>query len=257
MTVPDGPSRVTDAELYRRGAETLLACWEAIARGSRRAAVLRLPGVAAAVFPAGPERAVYNNALLARDLGPADRPGALEAMEAAYASAAVDRFAAWVHESDETMRSALEARGYALTEATRAMGMDLSDLRVPRPAVELAPAVWAEYVAHLAHMGVPDGLLAGVDPSAFRLVLARPAGDDIVATGLAFDAGADCGIYNVSTLEHARRRGLGTAVTARLVHDAAARGCRTASLQSTEMAERVYAAVGFRDLGRFLEYAPG
>jgi predicted GNAT family acetyltransferase len=30
-----------------------------------------------------------------------------------------------------------------------------------------------------------------------------------------------------------------------------------ASLQSTPMAERVYAAVGFRDLGRFLEYVPG
>jgi hypothetical protein len=41
-----------------------------------------------------------------------------------------------------------------------------------------------------------------------------------------------------------------------VVHDAAARGCSTASLQSTEMAERVYAAVGFRDLGRILEYVP-
>jgi predicted GNAT family acetyltransferase len=40
------------------------------------------------------------------------------------------------------------------------------------------------------------------------------------------------------------------------VHDALARGCETASVQSTEMAERVYAAVGFRDLGRFLEYVP-
>jgi len=30
----------------------------------------------------------------------------------------------------------------------------------------------------------------------------------------------------------------------------------TASLQSTPMAERVYAAIGFRDLGRFLEYVP-
>jgi hypothetical protein len=30
----------------------------------------------------------------------------------------------------------------------------------------------------------------------------------------------------------------------------------TASLPSTEMAERVYAAVGFRDLGRILEYVP-
>jgi hypothetical protein len=27
-------------------------------------------------------------------------------------------------------------------------------------------------------------------------------------------------------------------------------------LQSTVMAERAYAAVGFRDLGRFLEYVP-
>jgi predicted GNAT family acetyltransferase len=54
-----------------------------------------------------------------------------------------------------------------------------------------------------------------------------------------------------------RRRGLGTAVTARLVEDAAARGCATATLQATETAERLYAAVGFRDLGRFVEYVPG
>jgi predicted GNAT family acetyltransferase len=58
----------------------------------------------------------------------------------------------------------------------------------------------------------------------------------------------------MSTVEAARRRGLGTALTACHVHDAADRGCATASLQSTPMAERVYAAVGFRDLGRFLEY---
>lgn len=35
-----------------------------------------------------------------------------------------------------------------------------------------------------------------------------------------------------------------------------ARGCRAASLQSTPMAERVYASAGFRDLGRILEYVP-
>jgi GNAT superfamily N-acetyltransferase len=59
-----------------------------------------------------------------------------------------------------------------------------------------------------------------------------------------------------STLESARRRGIGTALVARLVHDAVERGCTTATLQSTPMAERVCAAVGFRDLRRFLEYAP-
>ena len=66
----------------------------------------------------------------------------------------------------------------------------------------------------------------------------------------------DCGVFNVSTVEAMRRRGLGTALTARLVRDAAARGCTTASLQSTAIAERVYAAVGFRDLGRILEFVP-
>jgi hypothetical protein len=59
----------TDNDLYIRGAATLLASWEEYARGSAGAALKRLSGVAAAVFPSHPERAVYNNALLDRDLG--------------------------------------------------------------------------------------------------------------------------------------------------------------------------------------------
>src|SRR4051812_18037188 len=96
---------LTDAALYARGAETLLASWQAYARGAIGASVQRLPGVAAAVFPRGPERGVYNNALLERELDAAARAAALEAMEDAYATAGVTGFAAWVHESDEAMRS--------------------------------------------------------------------------------------------------------------------------------------------------------
>ena len=103
--------------------------------------------------------------------------------------------------------------------------------------------------------GLPLGLLAGADLSAFHLLVARLDGED-VAAALAFDHGGDCGIYNVETLEPARRRGLGTALTALQLHDAIARGCQTASLQSTPMAERVYTAVGFRKLGQSLEYVP-
>jgi GNAT superfamily N-acetyltransferase len=253
MTVPDGP--LDDAALYARGAATLLACWAAIARGSHGAAVRRLPGVAAAVFPHDPERAVYNNALFERGLGPAARTAALDAMEAAYAAAGVERYAAWAHETDRPLQVALAARGYAVAESTRAMGMRLDDLRAPRRSLDLAPPDWDDYVRHLAAVGVPEGLLAGVDPRPFRLLLARLDGAT-VATALGFERAGDCGIFNVATVEPARRRGLGTALTARLLHDAAARGCRTASLQATEMAERLYAAVGFRDLGRFLEYVP-
>jgi ribosomal protein S18 acetylase RimI-like enzyme len=246
MTRPD------DAELYRRGAETLVASWEAYARGATGAAMHRCPGVAIAVFPHAPERTVYNNALLGRGLAPAGRADAIEAMEAAYAAAGVTHFAAWVHETDAPLRRDLERRGYTLDTATRAMGMALDDMRLPRPAITLGPADWSAY---LRIVGLPPDFLAGADRAAFHILVARLGGED-VAAAMAFDHGGDCGLYNVGTVEHARRRGLATALTVAQVHAARARGCRTASLQATAMAGRLYAAVGFRDLGRIVEYAP-
>jgi GNAT superfamily N-acetyltransferase len=246
---------MTDAELYRRGSETVVASWEAYARGSEGAAVVRSPGVAAAVFPTEPARGVYNNALLECHLTGGKRADAVDAMEAAYASVGVIRFAAWVHESDTPMRAHLEARGYTLDTSTRAMGMALSDIKSPRPAIDLAPPRWADYLRYLGLVGISPELLRDVAADAFHLLIARVDGEQ-VATALSFDLQDDCGVYNVSTLEHARRHGLGTALTAILVHDAIARACRTATLQSTPMAERVYGDVGFRDLGRILEFVP-
>ena len=146
---------MTDDELYVRGAATLLASWEEYARASAGASLVRLNGVSVAIFPSEPERSVYNNALLDRVLGPAERPVAVDAMEAVYRSAGVDRYAAWVHERDEGMRTELNSRGYTLDEITRAMGMSLDELSLESPEVELGPPDWAEYVRLV---GVP-GLL--------------------------------------------------------------------------------------------------
>ena len=250
---PEDRPVFTDTDLYRRGTETLLASWEEYANGSTGAALQHFPGVATAVFPNEPERAVYNNAILGPDLAAApQRTEALDAMEAAYAAAGVTRFVAWVHESSEAMRGDLVRRGYKLDDSTRAMGMVLDDIRMPRPEIELGPPDWFEY---LRVLGLPRGFLSGADHASYDILVARLDGDN-VATAMAFEHGTDCGIYNVTTLEHARRRGLGTALTTLHAHDALARGCQTASLQSTQTAERVYAAVGFRDLGRILEYVP-
>jgi GNAT superfamily N-acetyltransferase len=248
-----GATRFSARDLYSRGARTLVASWEAYAAGSDGARVIRSPGVAAAVFPSEPARGVYNNALLERDLGPSERAAAIDAMEHAYASAAVARFAAWVHESDEALRADVVARGYVLDTSTRAMGLALADMRVQRPEIDVEAA---DLVTHARVGELPAGLLDAVDSRAFHVLVANLDGES-VSTGIAFDRDGDCGIYNVGTLERARRRGLGTAVTTRLALEAADRGCQTASLQSTEMAERVYATVGFRDLGRILEYVPG
>jgi ribosomal protein S18 acetylase RimI-like enzyme len=248
-------SSTTDNDLYLRGAATLVASWEEYVRGSAVAALERLSGVSAAVFPNDPERVVYNNALLDRHLGRAERAAAVDAMAAVYGAAGVERYAAWVHESDKGMRAELSGRGYSIEESTRAMGMSLSDVSLPLSDVELEPLSWTEYLEYLRIVGAPAGLLSGADASAFHTLGVRRAGAH-VATAIAFDHDGDCGLFNMSTLEAARRRGLGRALTARHVHDAAQRGCSTASLQSTAMAERIYAAVGFRDLGRILEYVP-
>jgi ribosomal protein S18 acetylase RimI-like enzyme len=208
--------------------------------------------VAIAVFPNQPERAVYNNTVFDRDLAPPERARAVGAMERSYAAASVTRFAAWVHESDDAMREDLERRGYVIDTSTRAMGMILDDIELPRPEIELAPPTWSEY---LRIVGVDPCLLRCADPDAYSILIGSLDGEN-VAAAMAFDHDRDCGIYNVGTLEHARRRGLGSALTARHVYDARRRGCRTASLQATAMAERLYGAVGFRDLGLILEYTP-
>jgi ribosomal protein S18 acetylase RimI-like enzyme len=171
-------------------------------------------------------------------------------MDAAYASAEVTRFAAWVHENDTAMRDEIERRGYPFDSATRAMGMDLTNLHLPRPDIELGSLDWGSY---MRLFDLPPDLLRHADLSAFHLRVARLDGEDLAAA-LAFDHEGDCGIYNVGTVAHVRRRGLGSALTFLQLHDARARGCQTASLQATPMAERLYAAVGFRDLGRFVEY---
>ncbi len=249
LTVTQGPA---DRELFARGAETLIASWAEYARWATGAAVHRLAGVAAAVFPKAPERAVYNNALVARGLPRHERADALAALERAYAEAGVTRFAVWVEEDDDALRFDLERRGYRLDTSTRAMGVALADIRMPPQPIDLGPADWSE---HIRIGELPPNFLLGADPRALHVRVGRLGGEN-VATALAFDHRGDCGIYNVGTLEHARRRGLGTALTVLQLHDARARGCLTASLQATPAAERMYAAIGFRDLGRILEYTP-
>lgn len=248
--------RWTDNELYRRGAATLLAAWREDARGSAEAELIVSDDFAAAVFPTEPERSFFNNVLLRRGLDGTQRSRAIDEIETAYSNAGVERYAAWAHESDHPLRAALSGSGYRLSETTRAMAMSLEGVE-PRPVeADVERFDWPRYLSYLSSEGMPDELLAGVDPHAFRVLGVRIEDQD-VTTGLALDHEGDCGVYNMGTLEPFRRRGLATALLTRHLLDAADRGCSTASLQSSPIAEGVYRSVGFRDLGRFFEYVPG
>ena len=245
----------TENDLYRRGSATLLAAWGEYARGSAGAELVVSDGFAAAVFPNEPERSVYNNALLERGQSRARRIQAIEAMDSAYANAGVGRYAAWAHQGDAPLRAELSGSGYRLEETTRVMGISLDDVRPGPGEVACESVEWPRYLDYLAAFGSPDGLLSGVDPAPFHALGVRIEGE-YVATAISFDHDGDCGIFNMSTLEPFRRRGLATALLRRQLEAAADRGCSTASLQSTPIAEGVYLSAGFRDLGRFFEYVP-
>lgn len=67
-----------------------------------------------------------------------------------------------------------------------------------------------------------------------------------VSTGLGSRTGATIGVYNIATVEHARRQGLGAAITERVAADGAADGCDVAILQASAMGYPTYARLGYR-----------
>jgi GNAT superfamily N-acetyltransferase len=94
------------------------------------------------------------------------------------------------------------------------------------------------------HTWHAPGILA--DPR-FDHWLARSAGD-AVATGNGLREAGVLGVYSISTLPAARRRGLGAAITARTV---AAAPDLPAVLQPSEMAEPIYRRLGFERFTTF------
>ena len=162
-------------------------------------------------------------------------------------------FAAWVHESDVAMAGELCSRGYSLNESTRAMGMTLDDFAIAPPPLDLAPPDWSEYLRLLE---VPDGLLAGADPDAFHVIIARLDGVS-VATAMTFDGpDGDCGVFNVSTLAPARRRGLATAVVARHLHDAVGHGAAPPASSPLRWANRSMPRSAFATSGAYSNSSP-
>lgn len=201
----------------------------------------------------------------------------------ADADAAIDRLLAelrrrgapfqwWVLPSDRPadLAERLAARGLAAGGAWAGFALDIEAL-VPPPPV---PGLEIRRVADASSFGAFLDVVAPIlSPSeAFTTFFAEGArrigfGPDAdeqhllglldgtpVATTSLLLAGGAAGIYNVATVEAARRRGIGAAITAAAVRAGADRGMRVATLQASDMGRPVYEALGFRPACDFVPY---
>jgi ribosomal protein S18 acetylase RimI-like enzyme len=64
------------------------------------------------------------------------------------------------------------------------------------------------------------------------------------------------GVYYVATIEDARRRGFGEAMTRQALNEGAVAGCSIASLQASPMGEPIYRRMGFERVGYYRTYVP-
>lgn len=77
---------------------------------------------------------------------------------------------------------------------------------------------------------------------------------EMVATSQLAVGGGVVGLYNISTDEAHRRKGIGSAMTVKPLVDAKAAGFATAILQASDDGKGVYERIGFTVTSRFAEY---
>lgn len=146
-------------------------------------------------------------------------------------------------------------------------GMVLKPITVapdPAPEIEVSPVdddSYAEFVQVLIATGLPEEWAERtfarhlLESEELRFFLARLEGRP-VGTSLAVRTGDLGGIYSVGTIEDARRRGVGSAVTWAAVEQIRDWGCAAAVLQSSAMGYPVYRSMGFEEVVRYARFKP-
>jgi GNAT superfamily N-acetyltransferase len=236
-----------DAELYER----MLVNMEAFF-ASDPAHTFRRPGVVGALCPRIPHRSVFNSVTY-RD-GEALRD-ALPDLASAYDEAGVVAWTVWAPAEDTETTDALSAAGHVLDATPQAMAGPLAEIDLADGAAgldwERADGVGEMCVILEEAFGwerePTEEVMTGLEQIG-HVYVARVDGEPAACVA-AFDAGGDCGIYNVGTRAAARGRGLATGLMRQAALDARERGCDSTSLQATAMGRPIYRRLGYRDLG--------
>lgn len=214
------------------------------------------------------------NIVMGARLAAARVAGALRDVLAHFESAARP-FSWWMAPGDQPPDLAryLVEGGLVKQEWELAMGRELDPGTVEAPAVpglEIERAKTPEQLADFARINAenwtpPDPLVdwyyaraAGAlldEASPLRFYLARREGKAVAAVEIAARA-ETAGVYNLSTRREHRGAGIGGALLAAALEEAARAGARTAVLQAAPSASGLYRRLGFVEFGRIAEFKP-
>jgi GNAT superfamily N-acetyltransferase len=210
-------------------------------------AVVEEHGIVASFVPAAPDSPTLNAAIALEDT--LDRR-VLAALRERYGQMGARRWGVWTDGSKQQVIDALKDGGMRITSSSPGMGAVIADLPLNGDA-PAGPADLATvgHVNDLAY-GNPDGrlerTLAPLPPGLLLPYRADDRQGRPASVALALHHGEDCGISFVATAPSARRKGLAADVMARVALDARESGCTTATLQATDLGEKLYTALGYR-----------
>ena len=209
--------------------------------------VVERDGIVASIVPGAPDSPTLN-AVVA--LEPDAIPGQLEELARKYKDAKIRRWGVWLDDHASLVAQQLSQAGLVVTAASPGMGAAINDLDGEDEAPHEADLVTVARVNDLAYGNydgrlertlapLPNGVLRGyrVDHNG------KPA-----AVALALHHADDCGVSFVATIPKARRKGLATTVMRQALTAAKNAGCTTTTLQATDVGEKLYANLGYRQL---------
>ncbi len=207
----------------------------------------------------------YHNAVVRADLSPEEADGEIEAsLERMRAHGVPGSWHVGPSMRPPDLGERLVAHGFEYGGDDIGMAADLSALpeEVPTPEGFAAERVrdeeglvaWVETLGSGFGEGPVEAEWVGEayrrlgfgDEDRLRHYLGRLGGGPVATATLYLGAGV-AGVYFVSTVEHARRRGIGAAVTLAALREARDLGYRTGVLGSSEMGYPVYRRLGFRE----------
>jgi len=165
----------------------------------------------------------------------------------------------------------LEQSGWKQARQAPAMAMEISEVESmePIPGFTVKPVqndqqrrLWADILNRSVGMNDQDitetikvELMISKKNNNLQHRYLGYLNDKPVATGLLHLESGLAGIYCIATLPEARRKGLGSFLTIKLIEDSSKLGYKVVALTSSEMGYRVYSKIGFKDIFSYTNYS--